>query len=205
MIRLFDYWRSSASYRLRIALGLAGLSWHSLPVDLTTGQQCDPEHLARNPQGLVPVLEIDDLTLTQSLAIIEYLDETRGLGLLPGPAANRARIRAVAHAIAMDIHPVCNLRVARYAVAQSNGGITMETWMRDMITPGLIALENMVDTGNHCIGQTLTLADICLVPQIYNARRWNIDLKNLPNLNRITTFLENLKPFANAHPNLAKL
>jgi maleylacetoacetate isomerase len=105
----------------------------------------------------------------------------------------------------MDIHPVCNLRVARYAVAQSNGGITMETWMRDMITPGLIALENMVDTGNHCIGQTLTLADICLVPQIYNARRWNIDLKNLPNLNRITTFLENLKPFANAHPNLAKL
>lgn len=203
MIRLFDYWRSSASYRLRIALGLAGLSWHSLPVDLTTGQQGDPEHLARNPQGLVPVLEIDDLTLTQSLAIIEYLDETRGLGLLPGPAANRARIRAVAHAIAMDIHPVCNLRVARYAVAQSNGGITMETWMRDMITPGLIALENMVDTGNHCIGQTLTLADICLVPQIYNARRWNIDLKNLPNLNRITTFLENLKPFANAHPNLA--
>lgn len=203
MIRLFDYWRSSASYRVRIALGLAGLHWESIPVDLVAGHQRADEHLTRNPQGLVPVLGIDGLSLTQSLAIVEYLDETRGLNLLPGSAGDRARIRAIAHAIAMEIHPVCNLRVARYAVAQSNGGITMESWMRDMISPGLRAVEEMVDHGNHCFGAGITLADICLVPQLYNARRWGVDLTTTPRLTRIGAHLESLPVFAAAHPDLA--
>ncbi|WP_108260564.1 maleylacetoacetate isomerase [Mangrovicoccus ximenensis] len=200
MIRLHDYWRSSASYRVRIALGLAGLAWQSLPVDLVAGAQRAPDHLARNPQGLVPVLEIDGLALTQSLAIVEYLDETRGLGLVPGDAAMRARVRALAQAVAMEIHPVCNLRVARHAVAQSGGGITMESWMRDVIAPGLAALETMVDDGDFCAAGRITLADLCLVPQLYNARRWGVDLAALPRLSRIGAHLDAIPAFAAAHP-----
>src|SRR5690606_33449557 len=113
--RLYDYWRSSAAYRVRIALNLLGIPFESVPVNLLEGEQKAPENLARNPQGLVPTLEIDGLRLTQSLAIVEYLDETRQAGLLPREAAARARVRALAHAIAMEIHPVCNLSVARHA------------------------------------------------------------------------------------------
>lgn len=204
MIRLYEYWRSSASYRVRIALGLAGLSWESISVDLTDGSQKSAEHLARNPQGLVPVLEIDGLRLTQSLAIIEYLDETRSLGLLPGNPGDRTHVRALAHAVAMDIHPVCNLRVARYAVDHSGGGISMEGWMGEFIGTGLAALEVMVDGGNHCFGTGLTLADLCLVPQLYNARRWNVDLGPLPKLRGIGAHLENLPAFAAAHPDRAR-
>ncbi|MEJ2002845.1 MAG: glutathione S-transferase N-terminal domain-containing protein, partial [Maritimibacter sp.] len=105
MIRLYDYWRSSASYRVRIALGLAGLDWQSDAINLLDGDQRGAAHLARNPQGLVPALEIDGEVLTQSLAIVEYLDETRGLGLLPDAPLERARVRALAYAIAMEIHP----------------------------------------------------------------------------------------------------
>ncbi len=200
MIRLFDYWRSSASYRVRIALGLAGLEWESVSVDLTAGAQVAPEHLARNPQGLVPVLEIDGLRLVQSLAICEYLDETRGLGLLPDHAAGRARVRALAHAVAMEIHPVCNLGVARHAVAASGGAITLEGWMRAFIGPRLAALEDMVEGGTRCHGEAVTLADICLVPQLYNARRWGVDLAPLPKLCRIDAALADLPAFAAAHP-----
>ena len=107
MIRLYDYWRSSAAYRVRIALGLTGEDWQSVPVDLSASEHKQPAHLARHPRGLVPVLEVDGMTLTQSLAIVEYLDETRSLGLVPDQPADRARVRAIAHAIAMDIHPVC--------------------------------------------------------------------------------------------------
>ncbi|WP_138464583.1 maleylacetoacetate isomerase [Poseidonocella sp. HB161398] len=200
MIRLHDYWRSSASYRVRIALGLAGLHWEALPVDLVAGAQREPAHLAKNPQGLVPVLEIDGLALTQSLAIVEYLDETRGLGLLPGDAGQRARVRALAQAVAMEIHPVCNLRVAHHAVARSGGGITMEGWMQAFIAPGLAALEAMVDDGDYCAGGELTLADICLVPQLYNARRWGVDLSPLPRLVRIGAHLDTVPAVAAAHP-----
>lgn len=203
MIRLYDYWRSSASYRVRIALGLAGLDWESVPVDLAEGSQRSAEHLARNPQGLVPVLEIDGMRLTQSLAIVEYLSETRGLGLLPDDPKHRARVRALAHAVAMDIHPICNLRVARFAVERSGGGITMEGWMQEFIAPGLAALEAMVDGGMYCHGDAVTLADICLVPQLYNARRWRIDLAPMPRLCRIGDRLDTLPAFAAAHPDRA--
>lgn len=200
MIRLHDYWRSSASYRVRIALGLAGLDWQTIPVDLTSGAHRAPQHLAINPQGLVPVLEIDGQTLTQSLAIIEYLDETRRLGLLPGDPLGRARVRAIAHAIAMDIHPVCNLGVVRHATDRSGGAITIESWMTRFIGPGLAAVEAMAGAGDHCLGHSITLADICLVPQIYNAQRWGIDLAAMPKLRRIAAHLDTLPTFAAAHP-----
>ena len=200
MIRLFDYWRSSASYRVRIALGLAGLEWETVPVDLRHGVQRSPEHLARNPQGFVPVLEIDGMRLTQSLAILEYLDETRGLRLLPSEPSDRARVRALAHAVAMEIHPVCNLSVARHAVDTSGGAISMEGWMRHFIGSGLAALEAMLGTGDRAWGDRVSLADICLVPQVYNARRWNVDLEPMPRIRRIAESLERLPAFAAAHP-----
>ncbi|WP_421906598.1 maleylacetoacetate isomerase [Mameliella sp.] len=200
MIRLFDYWRSTASYRVRIALGLAGLEWESLPVDLVEGAQRADEHLERNPQGLVPVLEIDGLRLTQSLSILEYLDETRGLGLLPEDAGARARVRGLAQAIAMEIHAVCNLRVAKHAVARSNGGITMESWMQTFIGPGLAAVEEMLDGGDTCLAQDLTMADVCLIPQLYNAYRWGVPLDDLPKIRRVEAALSDHPAFAAAHP-----
>lgn len=200
MIRLYDYWRSSASFRVRIALGLAGLDWQRVAVDLAQGGQHRPEHLAVNPQGLVPVLEIDGHRFSQSLAIIEYLDETRGLGLLPSEPACRARVRAMAYAVAMDIHPVCNLRVVRHAVDHSGGGITTEGWMQAFIGPGLAALEKMVDDGDYCFRNSVTLADLCLVPQLYNAGRWKVDLAPMPRLRRIGAHLGRLPAFAAAAP-----
>lgn len=201
MIRLYDYWRSSASYRVRIALGLAGLDWETVPLDLTAAEHRTEAHLARNPQGLVPVLEIDGLRLTQSLAICEYLSETRGLGLVPGDAAERARVRALAHAIAMEIHPVCNISVARHAVEASGGAIAMEGWMQAFIGPRLAALEAMLEAdGERCHGRTITLPDLCLVPQVYNARRWSVDLGPLPRIRRIEAALAALPAFAAAHP-----
>lgn len=200
MITLYDYWRSSASYRVRIALGLAGLDWQAVPVDLVEGRHRAPEHLARNPQGLVPVLEIDGLRLTQSLAIVEYLDETRGLGLLPADPADRARVRAIAHAIAMEIHPICNLGTARYAVAHAQGGITMDSWMQHFIAPGLAAVEALLTGGDYCWGEGVTLADLCLMPQVYNARRWQVDLSALPHVTRVAGVLEQIPAFAAAHP-----
>jgi maleylacetoacetate isomerase len=200
---LFDYWRSSAAYRVRIALNLIGLSCRQVPVDLLRGEHRQAENLARNPQGLVPTLEIDGLVLTQSLAIIEYLEETRKAGLLPPDPAGRARVRALAFAIAMEIHPICNLSVARHAAEASAGAITMQSWMQHFIGRGLRAFEAMLDhpaTGRFCHGDRAGLADICLVPQIYNARRWEVDLEPLPILRRIAEELDRLPAFAAAHP-----
>jgi maleylacetoacetate isomerase len=200
MIRLYDYWRSTASYRVRIALGLAGLDWESVPVNLLEGEHKGAAHLARHPRGLVPVLEIDGVSLTQSLAIVEYLDETRGLGLLPDNAVERARVRAIAHAIAMDIHPVCNLGTAKHAVGQSDGAITMEGWMQHFIGPGLAAVEQMLEGGDHCHGESVTLADLCLWPQLYNAERWGVDLAPMPRIRKVAKTLAEIPAFAAAHP-----
>jgi maleylacetoacetate isomerase len=202
---LYDYWRSSAAYRVRIGLNLLGIAYESVPVDLRKREQTGPEHLARNPQGLVPVLEIDGLRLTQSLAILEYLDETRGAGWLPGDAPGRARVRALAYAVAMDIHPVCNLRVIRHVYAASNRSIPAEAWMRAFIPPGLAALERMLDdpeTGRFAHGDTVSIADICLVPQLYNARRWDVDLAPMPRIRAIDAACAVLPAFAAADPDI---
>ncbi len=173
-------------------------------MDLLAGENRSAEHLARNPQGLVPVLDIDGARLTQSLAICEYLDDTRSLGLLPDDPIGRAEVRALAHAIAMEIHPVCNLGVARHAVDASGGKIAIGDWMRHFIAPRLAALETMLDDGDRCHGQGVTLADLCLVPQLYNARRWEVDLGPLPKIKCIDAALATIPGFAAAHPDLVR-
>jgi maleylacetoacetate isomerase len=190
-IVLFDYWRSSSAYRVRIALNLLGLPYEARHVDLAAGEQRADGHLAVNPQGLVPALEIDGFRLTQSLAIIEYLDETRAAGFLPASPDARARARALAHAIAMEIQPVCNLRV------------TMEGWMQHFITLGLQGFEALLaqePETTFCHGDRPGLADLCLVPQVYNARRWGVDLAAFPRLSALSARIEALPAVAAAHP-----
>lgn len=201
---LFDYWRSSASYRVRIGLNLLGLSYRTVAVDLASGEQLAPPNLARNPQGLVPAIEIDGHRLTQSLAILEYLESTRKPDWLGGDDVRRAQVRAIAYSIAMDIHPVCNLRVAQHAVSL---GATMEGWMRHFITLGFDGVEGLLNhhtEGRYSHGDTVTLADICLVPQVYNARRWGVDMSAFPRICDVSSALETLSAFRAAHPDLAK-
>jgi maleylacetoacetate isomerase len=203
---LHDYWRSSSAYRVRIGLNLMGLDYHTVPVDLTTGAQRETAHIRANPQGLVPVLEIDGLRLTQSLAILEYLDETRAAGFLPKDPAGRARTRALAHAVAMEIQPVCNLRVAQHAVSLG-GTATMQGWMAHFITLGMQGLEAMLaerPATAFCHGPTPGLADLCLVPQVYNARRWGVELTPFPRITAIAARLEALPAVAAAHPDRVK-
>ncbi len=201
---LYDYWRSSASYRVRIALNLAGIDYRPEVVDLVKGTHREADHLSRNPQGLVPVLDIDGLRLTQSLAILDYLDRTRHLNLLPQDPAARAAVQALAHSIAVDIHPVCNLSVARHATALSDGSGDMPgDWMRHFIRPGLLAFEallNGFDQTPYCTGATPGLADICLLPQMYNARRWQVDLSDMPRLLSVEAACADHPAFVAAHP-----
>ena len=207
MTRLFDYWRSSASYRVRMALNLLEEPFELIPVDLLKAEQTGAENLARNPQGLVPTLEIDGLTLTQSLAIIEYLNDTRNAGFLPDDPAGRARVRALSYAIAMEIHPVCNLRVGRHAEAASGGAITMQDWQQKFIGEGLAALEAMLNhpaTGRFCHGDRVTMADLCLVPQVYNAQRWGVDVTSLSQIRRIVAELQAIPAIAATHPDKVK-
>jgi len=201
---LHDYWRSSASYRVRIGLNLLDLSYSAVPVDLLAGDQRAAENLARNPQGFVPSLEIDGLLLTQSLAILEYLDETRRAGWLPEDLGQKARVRALAYAVAMDIHPICNLHVVRHAVAL--GGTTTEAWMQHFIAAGFAGLEPMLaqTCGPFSAGDQVSLADICLVPQVYNARRWGVDMAAFPRIAAVDANLEAVPAFAAAHPDRVK-
>ncbi|KQS89711.1 MULTISPECIES: maleylacetoacetate isomerase [unclassified Rhizobium] len=202
---LFDYWRSSASYRVRIALNLLDIPYRSVPIDLLAGQHKQPDHLARNPQGLVPALDIDGHMLTQSLAIIEYLSETRPQsGLLPADPLGRHRVRALSYAIAMDIHPVCNLGVVFHVMQQSTDPeAARAAWMRKFIGEGLAAFEKMLDnplTGAFCHGEQPTMADICLVPQVYNAERWGADLSGCPRLVAIAERCRKIPAFEAAQP-----
>ena len=207
MTRLFDYWRSSAAYRVRMALNLLEVGFESVTVDLLQSAQTGAANLARNPQGLVPTLEIDGLTLTQSLAIIEYLNDTRDAGFLPTDADGRARVRALSYAVAMEIHPVCNLRVGRFAETASGGAITMQAWQQKFIAEGLAALEAMLDhpgTGRFSHGDRVTMADLCLVPQVYNANRWGVDVTSHAQISRIVAELQAIPAIAAAHPDKVK-
>jgi maleylacetoacetate isomerase len=207
MTVLYDYWRSSAAYRVRIALNILGIPYTSVPVNLLKGEQLAADNVTRNPQGLVPTLEIDGITLTQSLAILEYLDDTRDAGLLPADPAGRARVRALAYAIVMEITSVCNLSVRSYAEEHSDGAITADGWHRHFMDKGLTAFEAMLDhpaTGPFCHGATLTLADLCLVPQIYNARRMGVDLTAMPRVKAVMAVLEAVPAVVAAHPDRHK-
>ena len=205
-MKLYDYWRSSASYRVRIALNLLGLDYGAQSVNLVAGEQSQPDNLARNPQGLVPTLEIDGLSLTQSLAIVEYLNDTRG-GLLPADPVGRARVRALSYAIAMEIAPICNLSVRSHVAAATSGATSADDWQRHYIAKGLAAFEAMLDhpaTGRFCHGDTPGMADLCLVPQIYNAERVGIDVTSFPRIARIVAELAQIPAVAAAHPDRVK-
>lgn len=203
-ITLYDYWRSSASYRLRIALNMLGLDYRIEPVNLLAKQQTETSYLTLNPQGLVPALEIDGTIMTQSLAIIEYLDETRQPGLfLPKEQKARQRMRALSYAIAMEIHAVCNLRVCAYVAELTQDETVRAQWMQKFIGDGLNAFEKMLEQSkpqDFCCTATPGMADICLVPQVFNALRWNVDLEKMPNVLRIYNNAARLPAFQKAHP-----
>ena len=206
-MKLYDYFRSSAAYRVRIALNLKGLAPERMFVHLRKGAQRTDDYLALNPQGLVPALVTDaGDVLTQSLAIIEWLDDRQPEPpLLPADADGRARVRSIALAIACDIHPLNNLRVLQYLTgtlgvseAQKDG------WYRYWCDTGLEALETELArdprTGRFCHGDAPTLADVCLVPQLANARRFNVDVAAYPTLTRIEAACGELAAFAAAAP-----
>ncbi len=202
---LYDYWRSSASYRVRLALDLLGIEYRKVAVNLLKGEQRSAAHLERNPQGLVPVLDVDGLRLTQSLAIIEYLAEKYPeSGLLPADAAGRARVRALSYAIAMEIHPICNLRVVNKAVEFAQDRETARAaWARGFIADGLAAFEAMLDdpaAGAFCHGDRPGMADLCLMAQTYNAQRWNVDMKPYPRIRIVYAACEREASLRKAFP-----
>ncbi len=207
-LRLYSYWRSSAAYRVRIGLSLKGLDYETVPVHLVRdgGEQHRPEYAAMNPQRLVPTLMHGERLIRQSLAILEYLDEAwPSPPLLPMTARDRARVRGMAQMVVSDIHPLNNLRVLRYfeeawRISQSR----RDEWVRHWISEGFSALEALLEgdpaTGVFCHGQAPGLADCCLVPQVFNARRFNVDMTAFPTLSRIEAACLELPAFIDASP-----
>jgi maleylacetoacetate isomerase len=205
-MKLYTYFRSSAAYRARIALNLKGLTHEAVPIDLRPGAHRLPEYLAVNPQGLVPALEEGGTVIGQSLAIIEYLEEAYPLPpLLPRAPLDRARVRSLALAIACDIHPLNNLRVLNYLRSPlAHDDAAVNAWYRHWVAEGFRALEEEAKRasgdGRHMFGGEVTLADVCLVPQMFNARRFKCDVEPFPTLRAICSHLETLPAFAQAAP-----
>lgn len=201
---LYDYYRSSAAYRVRIALNLKGIDYESRTVNLASGEQKVADYRAINPQGFVPMLEIDGQCLTQSLAIITYLDlKFSNQPLLPASAAARAQVLALALTIACDIHPLNNLRVLHYLRDELHQEQeARDSWYRHWIAEGFAALEALAKdrAGKFLFGNGPTMADVCLVPQMFNARRFNILLDGFPTLLRAEANANALPAFAAAHP-----
>ncbi len=205
-IILYDFWRSSASYRVRIALNLKGVAYHSVPTNLTQGEHHSAEYRARNPQGFVPMLSVDGHDLTQSLAIIDYLDARYSEPpLLPDDPAERAKTMGQALLIAADIHPINNLRILNYlrdVMGQDQAAV--DGWYRHWISEGFSALEKSAPENGFFGGEKPNLADIFLVPQMYNARRLDTPLDDFPKLVRIDGALTALPEFNAALPENVK-
>lgn len=208
-MRLYDYWRSSAAYRVRIALRWKGLAFERAPVDLRQGAQRTLDYLARNAQGMVPTLEVGEgegaVRLTQSLAIVEWLDETHPEPpLLPKDPWARAQVRSLAQLVACDVHPLNNLRVLQHLEHRFGLGERDRTaWYRHWIAEGFNALERRLadgGAGRCCHGDEVSLADVCLVPQVYNARRYQVDLAPWPTIRRVDAACNALPAFEAARP-----
>lgn len=210
MLRLTTYFRSTAAYRVRIALNIKGLEHELLPINLLKngGEHKTKEFLGRNPDGLIPTLEADGHVLAQSMAILEYLEEQHPEpSILPSDPIDRAYLRGLAQTIASDMHPLNNLRVQQYLVNQM--GVSEEQkleWYRHWIAVGFTGLEtrlaNDARTGKCCYGDSATLADICLVPQVYNAVRFECPMQDYPTIQAINDHCLSLEPFAKALPEL---
>lgn len=200
--RLYSYWRSTAAYRVRIALNLKGIQHEIVPVDLVSAEHRSANYAERNPQMLVPFLEDGDFGVGQSQAIIEYLDERYGgPRLYPRDAESRASIRAFTEAIACDIHPLNNLRVLKYLKGPlGQDGDAVQTWYAHWIHEGFRGLEKLASDGPFVLGEELSAADVFLVPQVYNARRFNVDLDAFPRLVRIDAHCLELDAFREASP-----
>jgi maleylacetoacetate isomerase len=205
-MKLYGFFRSSAAFRVRIALNLKGLPYETVAVHLRRNDQSRPEYLGVNPQGLVPTLDDDGTTLIQSLAIIEYLDETHPEPpLLPRAPAERARVRALAEIVACDIHPINNLRVLRYlSHSFGRGENDIAQWYNHWIGTGFAALETLLAhdprTGAFCHGDRPGLADVALAPQVVNAERYRLDMAPYPTITRIFDSCMVLAAFRDAHP-----
>ena len=206
MLKLYNFYRSSAAYRVRIALEIKKLNWESIPVNLGIGEQRFENFLKYNPQGLVPVLEFNGDYFSQSLAIIELLEEmTPDPPLLPKDLMERAKVRRFAHQIAMEIHPLNNLRVLKYL--EKNIGLNEDkitTWYLHWIEEGFNALEQFLKKNNHksqfCFGESPSLADICLIPQVYNGLRFHCKLSNYPKIKSIWDHCKSNEEFNRAAP-----
>lgn len=203
-MKLYSYFRSSAAYRVRIALALKGLDADILPINLLKGEQKSDDYLAINPQGLIPSLQVDDAVLSQSLAIMEYLEEVDNtVPLLPSDPVARASVRAMAQLIACEVHPLNNLRVLQYLTGELGvDDTTKMTWYAHWIHQGFISLEAMLKqhAGQFCYGDTPTMADCCLIPQVYNAKRFNVELSSYPTIMRIYEHCNSLPAFIQAQP-----
>jgi maleylacetoacetate isomerase len=201
-ITLYDYGRSSASYRVRIALKLKNVAYVTVPTNLLDASHKAPEYVARNPQGFVPMLSIDGHDLTQSLAIIDYLDARYpDPPILPADSAERAKTMAQALVIAADIHPINNLRILRYLKEQmGQDQAAIDDWYRHWIVEGFTALEAMAPEDGLFGSDLPNLADVCLVPQMANARRFEVPLEAFPKLVRIDAELREIEAFARAAP-----
>lgn len=207
-MKLYDFYQSSSAYRVRIALNLKGIKVERVFIDLTKGQQKDTEYAKVNPQMQVPSLVLDSgEVLVQSLAIMEYLDETYpgALKLLPGDAVARAHARALAQAVALDIAPINNLKVRKHLSGPCGmAEDQVKAWIQHWIVEGFKGIEALLarssHTGTFCVGDTPTMADCCLVPQIFNAKRWGCDLAPFPTIRRIREACEAHPAFVAAHP-----
>lgn len=203
-LTLYDYWRSSAAYRVRIGLNIKGLDYQTRNISLVDGEQRSEDFLAVNAQGLVPVLQDGDIRVSQSLAILEYLDEAYPeIPLLPEGPAERARARQISGMIACDIHPLCNLRVLKYLQQELTASDDQKMqWYHHWVREGLQAVNQLVEgsSGRFCVGDRPTIADICLIPQLYNASRFDVPISDLKALQRVEQECSLIAAFVDAKP-----